>query len=302
MHFIHCISDGWIFHYQTFIAHQLQKKTNQKLTKDLEAGGATPAGSQPPQTKQGNLTGDTRKTVTTTAKSSPANKFLPLQTTPELYTTLTGVFLDKPLVYNPQEGMVFDPPTSPEYTPHIEALKVCGRMINITTADGNCMFRSLSKGLLGAEKYHYRIRTILFGFIYGNSKIFLPHIEQKYNCSVEIREYCVSMDKSGIWGTEIELLAAATMLQAPVYTYTQMGSTGTYQWSKFHSLAPPTNIYCDYDAGVNKLVNMPKPSDWHIELLHFGWCHYDLIVAMNQENRLNFPPLSKFSSKINLCD
>ena len=154
---------------------------------------------------------------------------------------------------------IFDPPTSPEYTPHMETLKASGRMINTTAADGNCMFRSLSKGLLGSEKYHYRIRTTLFGFIYGNSKFFLPHIEQKYNCSVEIRQYCLSMDKSGIWGTEIELLAAATMLQAPVYTYTHMGSTGTYWWSKFHPLAPSTNIMCDCDAGVRSLLLCPNP-------------------------------------------
>jgi hypothetical protein len=97
------------FHYQTFIANQPQKEMKQELTENLQARGATPAGSQPPQIKQGNLTGDTRKTFITTAKSSPA-KFLPLQTTPELYTTLTEIFIDKPLVYNPQEGMVFDPP------------------------------------------------------------------------------------------------------------------------------------------------------------------------------------------------
>ena len=39
-------------HYQTFIVDQLQKKTNQKLTKNLEARSATPAGSQPPQSKE----------------------------------------------------------------------------------------------------------------------------------------------------------------------------------------------------------------------------------------------------------
>ena len=36
------------------------------------------------------------------------------------------------------------------------------------------------------------------------------------------------MDTSGVWGTEIELLAAATLLQAPVYTYTQMGVSKSY--------------------------------------------------------------------------
>ena len=32
--------------------------------------------------------------------------------------------------------MVFNPPTSPEYAPHTEVLKVCGRMIN---ADSNAL-------------------------------------------------------------------------------------------------------------------------------------------------------------------
>ena len=96
------------FHYQTFIADQPQEM-KQKLTENLQA---TAAGSQPPQIiKQGNLTGDTCERFITTAISSPA-KFLPLQTTPEgIYPS--EIFIDKPLVYNPQEGMVFDPPTSP---------------------------------------------------------------------------------------------------------------------------------------------------------------------------------------------
>ena len=223
---------------------------------------------------------------------SPNKEFLPLQTTPELYTTLTAVFVDKPLVYNPQQGMIFNPPTTAEYTTCTKSLKACGRRINTTTPDGNCLFRSLSKGLLGTEKYHYRIRTTLFGFIYGNAKIFLPHIEQKYKRSVDIRNYCRSMDTGGVWGTEIELLAAATLLQTPVYTYTQMGNANAYRWSRFHPLATPTNTVCNYDAGVKKLVHMPKPSDWHMELLHFGGCHYDLIVSVHQQNRLDFPPLS----------
>ena len=118
--------------------------------------------------------------LTSTTKSSPTpHKFLPLQTTPELYTTLTEVFVDKPLIYNPLEGMVFDPPTSPEYTSHLQALKASGRTINTTSADGNFMFRSLSKGLLGTEKYHYRIRTTLFGFIYmGTPKSFCPTLNK----------------------------------------------------------------------------------------------------------------------------
>ena len=56
--------------------------------------------------------------------------FVPLRTTPELYAALTEAFLDKPLVYDPQKGMVFDPPVSPEYTTHVSTFKHSGRMIN----------------------------------------------------------------------------------------------------------------------------------------------------------------------------
>ena len=254
-----------------------------------------------PEQPAGDIQG--RTIVATNPKSSPKDihVFLPLQTTPELYATLTEVFVHKALAYNPLEGMVFDPPTSPEYTPCIEALKASGRRINTTTPDGNCLFRSLSKGLLGTEKYHYRIRTTLFGFIYVNSNIFLPHIEQKYKCTVEIREYCLSMDTSGVWGTEIELLAAATLLQAPVYTYTQMGVSKSYQWSKFPPLSPPSRVVCDYAACIQKLVHMPKPPDYHLELFHFGGCHYDLIVSEHQENRLSCPPLSHFTCNV-VCE
>ena len=128
-------------------------------------------------------------------------QFLHLQTTPELYTTLTEVFVDKPLVKN-------------------------------------------------------RWHLIL-------AKIFLPRVEQKYKCSVETRQYCLSVDTSGVWGTGIELLAAAAVLQAPVYTCTLMGTTEFYWWSRFH----PPILYVTMLLASKKLVHMPKPCDWHIKLL-----------------------------------
>ena len=140
--------------------------------------------------------------------------FVPLQTTPELYAALTEAFLDEPLVYDPQKGMVFDSPVSPEYTTHVSTFKHSRRMINTTVPDGNCLFSSLSKALLGTERYHYRIRTRLLGFVYANSNIFMSHIQQRCQSDVEVREYCLSMDRNGIWGTEIEILAAATLLHS----------------------------------------------------------------------------------------
>ena len=196
--------------------------------------------------------------------------------------------------------MDFDPPTSSfVYTLCIQMLKASGRRINTITADGNCLFRSLSKALLGTENFHYRIRTTLFGFIYVNSKVFLPHIEQRHKRNVEIKQYCIEMDTNGIWGTDIELLAVATMLQAPIYTYTQFHDSQEYQWSRYHSLAQPSQVVCDYVPSIRKLVHVTKPPNYHLELLHFNGNHYDLIVS-NQEdsNWLNYSPLSEFTCNI----
>lgn len=226
------------------------------------------------------------------------DKFIPLQTTSEVYETLTEVFVAK---LESQKRMILDPPMSPVYIPCVELLKASGRRLNTTTADGNCLFRSLSKGLLGTEKYHYRIRTTLFGFIYVNSKIFLPHIEQKHKRKCEIRQYCVAMGTDGVWGTEIELLAAATMLQAPVYTYTYISDSREYRWSRYRPLAQPNQVVCDYVPSIRRLVHMPKPPEYHLELFHFNGNHYDLIVSAEQDNRLNYPPLSDFTCNI-VCE
>ena len=117
---------------------------------------------------------------------------IPLQTTPELFATITEVFVPKEIIPKlDYRRMDFDPAISPAYIPCVELLKASRRRLNTTTADGNCLFRSLSKALLGTENFHYRIRTTLFGFIYLNSKFFLPHIEQRYESKVE---YCLEME------------------------------------------------------------------------------------------------------------
>ena len=166
-------------------------------------------------------------------------------------------------------------------------------MFNTTVADGNCLFRSLSKALLGTEKYHYLIRTRLLGFVYANSNIFMPHIQQRCQSQMEVRQYCLAMDVSGVWGTELEILAAATMLQAPVYTYTQINSK-SYRWLRYLPLSPAHSVTCKYHDSVQRLVHMIKPADYHLELFHFNSSHYDVIVADNEDSRLSFPPLSNF--------
>ena len=130
---------------------------------------------------------------------------------------MTGIVFNRPLVYE-HRRMTFDPPTSPAYATHIKELQKSGR-INVTSPDGNCLYCSLCKGLVGTEELHCNVRSVLFGFIYTNSNIFLPHIKKKHPSVNSINDYCTAMSKNGVWGTDTEILAASTILQAPIYTF-----------------------------------------------------------------------------------
>ena len=132
-----------------------------------------------------------------------------------------------------------------------------------------------------------------------NSRFFLPHIEQRYKRKVEIRQYCVEMDTFGVWGTDIEILAAATMLQVPVYTFAQLDDSREYRWSRYCPLAQPSQITCDYVPSIRRLVHMTKLPNYHLELLHFNGNHYDLIVSDEEDsNSLDYPPSSNFTCNI----
>ena len=89
------------------------------------------------------------------------------------------------------------------------------------------------------------------------------------------------MDNLGGWGTEIEMLGVATMLQVPVYTFSEPGKAATSlnpRWLKYPPLHPAMKVNSNYDKGVNQLVNMSKPPNFHLELLHFNENHYDLAI------------------------
>ena len=298
----------WMQQKRLWIMHKLQryeeiwwtrKKKKQKCIHRVCTGMAN-QGENIGNTQQRKQTGNTREGERKGSAQVPTPppsllNFIPLRTTPELYAALTEAFLDKPLVYDPHKGMVFDPPVSPEYTTHVSTFKHSGRMINTTVPDGNCLFRSLSKALLGTEKY-LRIRTRLLGLVYANSNIFMSHIQQRCQSDVEVREYCLSMDHNGIWGTEIEILAAATLLQAPIYTYMH---TNSYHWLRYLALSPADSVNCDYHDSIRRLVYVVKPPNYpHLELFHFNMSHCDIIVADNKDSRLSSPPLSNFECTI----
>ena len=100
-------------------------------------------------------------TVGSTKTSIPVDSGRRLYSTDILIGALGEVIVNKRLSLQSHGKMAYCPPTSPVYTPHIAALALTGRVINCTVPDGNCLFRSFSKGLLGTERFHYSIQSVL---------------------------------------------------------------------------------------------------------------------------------------------
>ena len=87
-----------------------------------------------------------------------------------------------------------------------------------------------------------------------------------------------------IWGTDLEIHAAASYLNIPIYVCTQRGQTKEYYWERFKPLAatvPPKEHYFS-DIPQTKVLH-------HLELCHRDRCHYD-VVKMSDGLRPIHPP------------
>jgi len=106
---------------------------------------------------------------------------------------------------------------------------------------------------------------LLADFISWNHTGFQPYING------DMVEYIARVRLTRLWGTAVELLAAASLFDIPVYTLVPYEDT--YHWLYYKPLESAKLVY----------PKEPPPS-WlhhidHIELLNEHGCHYDVIVS-----------------------
>ena len=168
----------------------------------------------------------------------------------------------------------------PAYTQLNDIVQQYGHKIHRVTPDGNCLFRALSHQAFGDQMYHIQLRAALVMQISNNLKKYQPF----YIGRNPYHEHVASMYKDGVWGTQLELQAAADCIRLPIYELIYNSTTGCHKWIVFkprHFLSLPEDI-------------MPQPhfpfTVDHIELLH-NKHHYDSIVSDNF-NKLQVPSLT----------
>ena len=98
--------------------------------------------------------------------------------------------------------------------------------------DGNCFFRAMSLELTGTQSHHQRVRDALVAFLSkpANNSHFCNYIGNDIGLYLETSR----MADNGVWATDVEIVAIATLLQTTVFVFTDYN--GTRRWLPYKPL------------------------------------------------------------------
>ena len=162
-----------------------------------------------------------------------------------------------------------------------------GRAPDRVLGDGNCLFRALSRYLTGAEDHHLQLRKTITEFEAANSTVF-KNLHEAINQTL-FEDHLSQMKKPFVWGTNLEIIAVASLLQLDVYLAIDSYIPGVPKWLLYTPKLLST--LSNRHLLPQKLSSFIKPVHW-IELAHISNIHFDSIKPL-KENRLFRPNLEE---------
>ena len=138
------------------------------------------------------------------------------------------------------------------------------------------MFWSLSKELLGTQCHHLQLHKLISDFEEQNPNIIDSLSRNAAQLNLE------RMRRDTVWGSATELIAVASMLQIPVYTFTK-SSSQTYSWHKYSPLQLQKLCF-QHNPALKVMATRFAKASYHIELLHFSGCHYDRVISATKQS------------------
>ena len=145
-----------------------------------------------------------------------------------------------------------------------------GRKIDPVKGDGNCLLRALSRQLTGSQDLHLALREMLVTFEANNHKVFSSLL----SCTtLDHHLSCVGANHA--WGSSIEIAAAASLFQLPIYEATTSMSRDHVSWKWI--------VFMPYPPGKLKGLNKVDLSQWNVqsrkwlEICYMDGVHYDSV-------------------------
>ena len=143
--------------------------------------------------------------------------------------------------------------------------------------DGNCLFRAFSYVITGRQTYHMKVREQIINHMRDIETLLLPHM----NTSLKGYLAKTKMAGNGVWGTDVEILTAASLLSADIFVYTKFG--GAYKWQRFS----------------RTMLDGKRPEgDCSIYLNHTNGNHYDVVLDVSTNKSTQQIPLSSLSNDV----
>ena len=100
-----------------------------------------------------------------------------------------------------------------------EVTLTCPCTTHSIKGDGNCLFRTLSFIITGSEEQHTLVHEAILHHMLQIAHFMLSHhINDHSSVSEYIKHTC--MDQDGTWGTDIEILTLAHLLNTCIFVYT----------------------------------------------------------------------------------
>ena len=123
-----------------------------------------------------------------------------------------------------------------------------GRQLDPIQADGNCLYRALSKQLANDPEQHSNLRATLVKFAAYNVETFKSWVTSspseilQKTPEVRLKDHLDAVSKLGSWGTQLEIVAAATLFQVDIYVATDSLVKGECRWTRFTPLKGSTKV------------------------------------------------------------
>lgn len=97
--------------------------------------------------------------------------------------------------------------------------------------DGNCLFRTFSYWITGSEDYHLEVRQAIADELRYNARQYSSVTQEQDNSPIDYLEES-RIDQEGVWGSDVEILVAATMMRTPIAVYSAFGDR-QHLWQVF---------------------------------------------------------------------
>jgi len=123
--------------------------------------------------------------------------------------------------------------------------------VNSTAGDGNCFFRTVSYELCGSAEYHAQVRDAIVTFMSSGDNAKMFHDYTTKAVATYLSE--THMNEAGTWATDVEIVAAATLLQTAIYVYSDVNNPR--KWYKHKPLLQGVGSQCSENMYITNLRN-----------------------------------------------